>query len=170
MAVTDYAGFRQGRRRDHKFSAGYPSFKKKGGVSERGISSRCRREQIAISKNLVRLRAMGIRSPARAHHKGVPRSVAGRSTPPAHGTRSATARPSPPPRRDQPPTPADAVTAHDYAAEPADHDGPLCRRCYGQALTPTSILCPSRHRRHREGVSRRRPRPAPSCFVIGYDS
>jgi hypothetical protein len=36
--VTGDAGFRQGRRRDHKFSAGYPSFKEKGAVSWAGNS------------------------------------------------------------------------------------------------------------------------------------
>jgi hypothetical protein len=32
MAVTGDAGFRQGRQRDHRFSARHPSFKKEGAV------------------------------------------------------------------------------------------------------------------------------------------
>jgi hypothetical protein len=72
MAVTGDTGFRQGRQRDHRISARYPSFKKEGGVSRRRISSRLCRKRIAISINLIRLRAAGIRSPARALHKGVP--------------------------------------------------------------------------------------------------
>jgi hypothetical protein len=86
----------------------------------------------------------------------------------------------PAPRQGQPPTPAGAVTLRDLTArdrrrvEPADHDGPLCRRCHGQALTPTSILCPARQCQRRDGVgsislSVRRPEPSPhrrSCILL----
>jgi hypothetical protein len=46
------------------------------------------------------------------------------------------------------------LTTRDYAVEPADHDGPLCRRCHGQALTPTSMLCPARQPTTRSAATR----------------
>jgi hypothetical protein len=78
-----------------QISARYPSVEKEGGVSERGISSRFCRERIAISKNLVRLRAMGIRSPARALRKGGPPVRWMRPVPPDKGP--APPSPAPPP-------------------------------------------------------------------------
>jgi hypothetical protein len=67
--------------------------------------------------------------------------------------------------------------ACDYAVEPADHDAPLWRRCTDQALTPTSMLRPARHRRRpRRGqpptvrsLSVRRPALAPprrGCILL----
>jgi hypothetical protein len=44
--------------------------RRKGLFRGRGLSGRFCRKRIAISINLIRLRATGIRSPARAHHKG----------------------------------------------------------------------------------------------------
>ena len=62
--------------RDHKFSAGYPPFEEEGAVSWMGIFDAFCRKRIAISINLVRLRATGSRSPVRAHHtEGPPGSL-----------------------------------------------------------------------------------------------
>jgi hypothetical protein len=76
---------------------------------------------------------------------------------------SASARPSPPPppRRNQPTSPAGAVTLKDSTAR--DRGRPnlptTMVRCvvgaHDPALTPTSILCPSRHRQCRDGFGRR---------------
>jgi hypothetical protein len=64
-------------------------------------------------ENLIRLRATGIRSPARAHHKGVPGQPAWRSALPAMGPAPASTSgamwSAPSPRRDLPPTPASAT-------------------------------------------------------------
>jgi hypothetical protein len=87
--------------------------------------------------------------------RGVPGSVAGRSAPPAHGTRSGQRQlfvyvTWPTPRRDQPSPPAGVVTLRDLTArdrrrvEPADHDGPLCRRCRGPSSCTDidAVSCP----------------------------
>jgi hypothetical protein len=112
---------------------------------------------------------MGIGNPGRAHRKGG-------SPGPLQGDRRRRSwdppRPVPAPRRGRPPYPAGAVTSRDlttrdYAVEPADHDGPLCRRCHGQALTPTSMLCPARQPTTRSAATRLVPTMPVRPLLVG---
>jgi hypothetical protein len=61
--------------RDYKFCVGTHRSSHKGRFSGRGCLTAFCRERIAISKNLIWLRATGIRSLARALHKGGGRPV-----------------------------------------------------------------------------------------------
>jgi hypothetical protein len=57
MAVTGYAGFRQGTTAITNFLPGTRRVNRKGPVSGLGYLSRCCGKEVAISKNLIRLRA-----------------------------------------------------------------------------------------------------------------
>jgi hypothetical protein len=70
------------------FPVRYPSFEEEGGVSGQGISDRFHRKRIAISINLIRLCAMGMRSPARAIRIGGLPGPLDASGVVGHGTRS----------------------------------------------------------------------------------
>jgi hypothetical protein len=117
-----------------------------------GIFDAFCRERIAISINLVRLRAMGIRSPSARSVQGVPGVVAGRSTPPAHGTRSGQHRlfvyvttparvsrqPRPVPSRLRIPRPVPAGESRSRAAGESNLPTLLVGLCVGGANFETS--------------------------------
>ena len=62
----------QAGNRDYNFLPGTRRLRRKGPFLRPEISGRLCRRRIAISINLIRLRAAGIRSLARAQHKGDP--------------------------------------------------------------------------------------------------
>jgi hypothetical protein len=72
---------------DYKFCVGTHRSSRKVRFSGRGCLTRSAGRRIAIAINLIRLRAMGIRSPARALHKGGPRVRCRAIGAAGHGTR-----------------------------------------------------------------------------------
>jgi hypothetical protein len=100
------------------FLPGTRRLRRKGVFRGRGISGRFCRKRIAISINLLRLRATGSRSPVRARHKGGPPGsletigAAGQGTRQRHRHDVASRRP------------ASVITLRDCTVEPADYDGP----------------------------------------------
>jgi hypothetical protein len=89
MAVIGYTGSRQGRRHDHKFSVGYPSFEKEGVVSQAG---NIRPGLSGMNCNLEKsdlVAGDSIKESRRAIRMGVCRCVNAAPLRLAHGTRSA---------------------------------------------------------------------------------
>jgi hypothetical protein len=100
-----------------RFLPGTRRSTKKGPFPGRRIPGQFCLNRIAISKNLIRLRATGSRSPARAHHAGGSRVRWMRSGRPAMGP------PRPAPRYGQPPHP----TALSVVRGPCECDGTILR-------------------------------------------